>query len=105
MFILPLPDYSPPLPTCDSSGGRAPTAYDCNRAIYNLGCEDGILRSPVSVTRTYGNCRIDVTCPGGPVTVSSGRLLHDVDSSKSGGYQSLSKTCLATGKVSEYVNK
>ncbi|KAG0144714.1 hypothetical protein CROQUDRAFT_723871 [Cronartium quercuum f. sp. fusiforme G11] len=99
MYIFLVPQYTPPPPVCDSLGARGPTPYDCNRAIYNLGYQDGMLRSSTTlVTNTYQGCRIDITCPTAPIVVSSGRLLHDVDTDKSGGYLSLSKTCLAKGK-------
>ncbi|KAG0142874.1 hypothetical protein CROQUDRAFT_673290 [Cronartium quercuum f. sp. fusiforme G11] len=96
------PVYVPLLPSCENGSG--PTIYDCNRAFYNLGFEDGFLRTTEpKVSQRYEGCQIDVTCGGAPVRVSSGRLLHDVDSQKSGGYLSMSKTCLAAGQRGKVV--
>ncbi|KAG0142461.1 hypothetical protein CROQUDRAFT_50294 [Cronartium quercuum f. sp. fusiforme G11] len=100
------PQYRPPAPWCDQYSAPGPNLKDCNRAFYNLGFVNGMLNSPNSVvSTTYGNCRMEVKCGGSPVKVSAGRLLNDVDYNKSGGYSSLSNTCLAKGfRGSIFVN-
>ncbi|EGG10405.1 uncharacterized protein MELLADRAFT_124156 [Melampsora larici-populina 98AG31] len=94
--------YRPPAPKCKrpSRPVLIPSYKDCNRAFYNLGFKDGMLRTQdVSVKQTYGNCAIEVRCGGHPITVSAGRLLADVDVNKSGGYKNLASTCLADNKI------
>ncbi|EGG10029.1 uncharacterized protein MELLADRAFT_124155 [Melampsora larici-populina 98AG31] len=94
--------YQPPAPECKrpSRPVLIPSYKDCNRAFYNLGFKDGMLRTQdVSVKQTYGNCAIEVRCGGHPITVSAGRLLADVDANKSGGYKNLASTCLVNDQI------